>query len=77
MSDNWSPRWVLQVIGDAIGATIEFTPSYVQAGSATARLHRPGGTTMYGPFDHNGYEGEWRELAESPAAANLWFRPPS
>jgi len=64
MSENWSPRWVLEVIGDSTAATIEFTPSYVQAGSATARLHRPGGTTTCGPFDHNGYEGEWRELAD-------------
>ena len=64
MSENWSPRWILEAVGDTTAIQAEFTPSYVQAGSAVARIARGGTTTVFGPFDHNGYEGEWRHLAE-------------
>ena len=36
MSANWSPRWSLEVYADDRLGTVGFTPSYVQAGSATA-----------------------------------------
>ncbi len=64
MSENWSPRWILEAVSDTTAIQAEFTPSYVQAGSAVARIAREGTTTVFGPFDHNGYEGEWRHLAE-------------
>jgi myo-inositol 2-dehydrogenase/D-chiro-inositol 1-dehydrogenase len=64
MSSSWAPNWTLEVFADDQVARIEFTPSYVQAGSAVARLSTAGRTTTFGPADRNGYEGEWRQLAE-------------
>lgn len=64
MSETWQPAWHLQAFAPDQILSIEFTPSYVQAGSAVSRLHRGGATTVFGPFDSNGYEAEWRELHE-------------
>ncbi len=64
MSQNWAPRWIVEVFTDDRVITVEFTPSYVYAGSAVARVDTLDSTTIYGPTDHNGYECEWRELAE-------------
>ncbi|WP_427016258.1 Gfo/Idh/MocA family protein [Pseudarthrobacter sp. P1] len=64
MTRTWQPEWVFEAIGDDAALHIEFSPSYVQAGSATARITRGGATTVYGPYGHNGYEGEWHKLAE-------------
>ena len=64
MSANWDPRWSLEVFADDRVGTVDFTPSYVQAGSATAAVHSPGRRVLLGPFDHNGYVEEWRHLHE-------------
>ncbi|WP_231391918.1 Gfo/Idh/MocA family protein [Arthrobacter sp. 35W] len=64
MTATWQPEWTFEAIGYDAALHIEFSPSYVQAGSATARITRNGTTTTYGPYGHNGYEGEWRKLAE-------------
>lgn len=64
MNSTWEPSWVFEAIGDDVSLSIDFTPSYVHAGSATARISTAGRTTVLGPFGHNGYEGEWRKLAE-------------
>lgn len=64
MNGTWEPSWEFEAIGDDAALKIDFTPSYVQAGSATARIRTAGKTTVLGPFGHNGYEGEWRKLAE-------------
>ena len=64
MNDRWEPSWSFQVFSDDAELTVWFPPSYVQAGSATAVLRRGGETRVFGPFDHNGYEGEWRTLAD-------------
>jgi predicted dehydrogenase len=69
MSSNWSPNWRLTAYGDATIAEVQFTPSYVQAGSATGFLATGGAETRYGPADHNGYEGEWREIALAAGGA--------
>ncbi|WP_374113248.1 Gfo/Idh/MocA family protein [Pseudarthrobacter sulfonivorans] len=63
MNSTWEPSWAFEAIGDDAALGIDFTPSYVQAGSATARIRTAGKTTVLGPFGHNGYEGEWRHLA--------------
>lgn len=62
MSANWDPRWSLEVYADDRVGTVDFTPSYVQAGSATALIRSHGRQVQLGPFDHNGYVGEWRHL---------------
>lgn len=64
MNSTWKPEWSFEAIADHAALRIEFTPSYVQAGSATATFSRGSETTTFGPYSHNGYEGEWRELAE-------------
>jgi myo-inositol 2-dehydrogenase / D-chiro-inositol 1-dehydrogenase len=63
-SNSWEPEWTFEAIGDDSALRIDFTPSYVQAGSATAVLRRGPESEVYGPYGHNGYEGEWRFLAE-------------
>ena len=64
MNGTWEPSWTFEAIGDDASLSIDFTPSYVHAGSATARIRTAASTTVLGPFGHNGYEGEWRKLAE-------------
>ena len=64
MNSTWKPEWTFEAIADDSALHIDFTPSYVQAGSAVATFSRDGQATSYGPYGHNGYEGEWRRLAE-------------
>jgi predicted dehydrogenase len=65
MNAQWEPRWELEVIADDVTLLVEFTPSFVHAGSATATVTRPDGVSIvHGPFDHNGYEGEWRAISD-------------
>ncbi|MDE8668806.1 hypothetical protein PY310_09475 [Pseudarthrobacter sp. H3Y2-7] len=74
MNGTWEPSWEFEAIGDDAALKIDFTPSYVHAGSATARIRTSGKATVLGPFGHNGYEGEWRKLAELAAGKGT---PPS
>ncbi len=62
--ENWAPNWAFQVFSDDQLLAIEFGPSYVHAGGAVAQLTTAAQKSTYGPADHNGYEGEWRQLAE-------------
>ena len=64
MNSTWKPEWTFEAIADDEALRIDFTPSYVQAGSAVATFSRGSETKTFGPYGHNGYEGEWRELAE-------------
>lgn len=63
LTDTWRPQWLLEAWSDTASARVEFTPSYVHAGSAIASLTEADRATEYGPERSNGYEGEWRELA--------------
>lgn len=63
MSQNWEPSWHLTATDDRTLLDMEFTPSYVQAGSATATVTGPGGSVTVAARDANGYEGEWLHLA--------------
>lgn len=62
MPGTWRPDWAFQVFGEKTELAIEFPPSYVHAGSATATISRGPVSTVYGPYPVNGYEAEWREL---------------
>ncbi|WP_369046360.1 Gfo/Idh/MocA family protein [Sinomonas sp. P10A9] len=64
MNSTWKPDWTFEAIGRDAALKVTFTPSYVQAGSAVAEHTRGGRTTVGGPFGHNGYEGEWRRIAD-------------
>ena len=74
MNGTWEPCWTFEAIGNDASLEIDFTPSYVHAGSATARIRTAGRTVTLGPFGHNGYEGEWRKLAELAGGTG---QPPS
>lgn len=63
MSATWRPEWLFEAVAPDRVARIQFTPSYVHAGSGVATLHTPGRAVTYGPATHNGYEGEWRAIA--------------
>jgi len=59
---TWRPDWTLTVWGQRDELELSFPPSYVQAGSATATLRGPLGSTTFGPYPVGGYEAEWHEL---------------
>ncbi len=63
MTATWRPEWIFEAFSDDKMLRVEFTPSYVQAGSAVATVTTAAGATTFGPYPHNGYEGEWRRLA--------------
>jgi predicted dehydrogenase len=62
MRPLWRPDWRLEAWGDTWSVRVDFTPSYVHAGSATATVTDERGDHRFGPWTHNGYEGEWIEL---------------
>lgn len=59
----WQPDWRLEAADTSTELTVRFTPSYVQAGSATTTVSASGEDRTIHPATHNGYEAEWRELA--------------
>jgi len=63
MYDTWRPDWVFEAYAPHKAMHVQFTPSYVQAGSASATVTTPQGTTTVRPAPDNGYVAEWRELA--------------
>lgn len=63
-TQSWDPEWIFEAIGDRTSLRIDFTPSYVQAGSATAVISHGEESEVYGPYAYNGYEAEWRYLAD-------------
>ncbi|MFV0430293.1 MAG: Gfo/Idh/MocA family protein [Arachnia sp.] len=62
MSGNWAPRWSLELLTQERVGTVDFTPSYVQAGSATSSISTDGQQLSYPPAEDNGYLGEWRHI---------------
>ncbi len=65
LHQHWKPMWELEAVSADASLRIEFTPSFVHAGSATAVYTDASGTRRFGLADHNGYEGEWRALAQA------------
>jgi myo-inositol 2-dehydrogenase/D-chiro-inositol 1-dehydrogenase len=63
MSRTWQPDWVLEAFADDQALRVQFTPSYVHAGSAVSTLTTSESARVFGPAAVNGYEAEWRELA--------------
>jgi myo-inositol 2-dehydrogenase/D-chiro-inositol 1-dehydrogenase len=64
MHKQWRPEWTFDAYSDEASLHVDFTPSYVQAGSATATFATSAGRQSWGPYDSNGYEAEWLHLAE-------------
>ncbi|MFV0253489.1 MAG: Gfo/Idh/MocA family protein [Beutenbergiaceae bacterium] len=74
MQGHWQPQWQFEAISDTQRLQLDFTPSFVHAGSATATLtsawsggHR---CATLGGFEHNGYQAEWSMVAQA-AGGNL------
>jgi len=67
MRPLWRPEWTLDIWGEDCSAHVEFTPSYVHAGSGTAVVRRDGREVHLGPWPSNGYEAEWAELYDQVA----------
>ncbi|GAA1001026.1 Gfo/Idh/MocA family protein [Subtercola frigoramans] len=74
ISAQWQPKWEFEAISDDTMLHIEFTPSFVQAGSAVATVTMGGVSTTYGSYGHNGYEGEWRAIGDI-VEGNLGLMP--
>lgn len=62
MTATWRPDWAFEAYSDDQHLRVEFTPSYVHAGSAVSTLTSEATARTFGPEAFNGYEGEWREL---------------
>ncbi|UZX03123.1 Gfo/Idh/MocA family oxidoreductase [Arthrobacter sp. CDRTa11] len=78
INKSWKPDWTLEAYGPESALKVTFTPSYVQAGSAVAEYTAECRKLVAGPFTYNGYEGEWRHIADiiagtasAPAAKTL------
>jgi len=61
---TWRPEWTFEVWDGETTLDITFPPSYVRAGSARASIRQGTVVRTFGPYDHNGYEGEWLHLAD-------------
>jgi predicted dehydrogenase len=58
---RWS-EWSTTFAGEAGSLTVNFTPSYVPAGSGAIIIRQPQGDIHIPASDVNGYEAEWRHL---------------
>jgi myo-inositol 2-dehydrogenase / D-chiro-inositol 1-dehydrogenase len=63
MPGEWQPAWTLHAWGRDAELQVQFPPSYVLAGSATARLTTHNSTRAW-RYPHNGYQTEWQYVAE-------------
>ena len=63
MHHHWRPAWTFEAWSSDARLRLDFTPSYVHAGSAVATLATPHRVVQLGPFETNGYVEEWRHLA--------------
>lgn len=69
MPGLWEPQWTFEVTDRRRHLAIEFPPSYVLAGSATATLTGPEMARSWRSFE-SGYENEWRRIAALAAQAS-------
>jgi myo-inositol 2-dehydrogenase/D-chiro-inositol 1-dehydrogenase len=66
MGQPWKPSWTLEAISERASLRIDFPPSYVHAGSATARTSRAGGRVeTLAARAEDGYDREWRRIAQA------------
>ncbi|WP_210478974.1 Gfo/Idh/MocA family protein [Naasia sp. SYSU D00948] len=61
---SWRPEWRVEAIADDVSLVVDFPPPYVHAGSGTATFRARGESRIFGPYDTNGYEEEWRYLSK-------------
>jgi myo-inositol 2-dehydrogenase/D-chiro-inositol 1-dehydrogenase len=63
MPGRWAPDWTLRAFGRGQELRVDFPPSYVLAGSATACL-AVGAEHRSWHYPHNGYQAEWEHVAD-------------
>jgi predicted dehydrogenase len=63
MPGHWGPSWTFGATGPGYELSVDFPPSYVLAGSATARFETDSGTRVWADQE-NGYQAEWRHLTD-------------
>ncbi len=63
MPGRWRPDWTLDAWGAHGDLHVDFPPSFVLAGSATAQVRSGDGDRSWRYAD-NGYQAEWRHLAD-------------
>lgn len=63
MYNTWKPDWFFEAFAPDRVLRVDFTPSYVQAGSATSSVRTAAGTTLYPASLANGYVEEWLDLS--------------
>jgi myo-inositol 2-dehydrogenase / D-chiro-inositol 1-dehydrogenase len=63
MPGKWQPDWSLRVSGPQAELSVQFQPSYVLAGSATAELVSASSRLSW-RYGYNGYQAEWLHLAD-------------
>lgn len=59
---SWDPEWTLDAIAVDRSLHVDFSLSYVHAGSSTAALRDARSATTWGPYPDNGYVGEWEHV---------------
>jgi predicted dehydrogenase len=65
MGGRWRPDWTFDAWGPACSLHVAFPPAYVLAGSSTAQLRLPDGRLHVWHYPENGYQGEWRYVADA------------
>jgi predicted dehydrogenase len=66
--------WTFDAWGDRTWLHTDFTPSFVHAGSAVTTVGDDRARRRYGPFPANGYEQEWRALADPAPGTDVVSR---
>ena len=76
MNGTWEPSWVFEAIGNDAALKIDFTPSYVHAGSATARIRTAGTDHRPGPLRPQRLRGRMAQTGRTGLRNRHSRRPP-
>ena len=68
-NESWRPEWRFEAISDSTQLRVDFPPPYVHAGSGITTFFEGETSRVFGPYPMNGYEAEWRYLAQLVAGA--------
>ena len=61
---HWKTDWALEACSPQGHLKLDFTPSFVTAGSATMTWQSQGESTVQTRTTENGYAGQWRAIAD-------------
>jgi predicted dehydrogenase len=61
---QWKPSWEFDVTSPSSAFHIDFTPSFVRAGSGVSTITTAGTTQVFNSVPANGYDMQWQTLAE-------------